>query len=463
MELNDMWENIKEKYIAPLEFYQRVCRIAVPIALQQILNQAASFVDTIMVSQIGAVGAVAVATQLDTLLMNVGFGINSGAQMYASQFYGAGDQKSLKKIFGFQLSLNLLNAVIFFCIAAFFGRNVIAFYSSNDAEMIEVGLQYMRIACFAYLATAITNTYSFMYRSIQKTKIPMYIGTFVMAANAFLNYCLIFGHFGLPEMGVAGAALATVIATVAGACIHIGYAYCTHQPFIGKFKEMFGLSMKFIKPIFKRMIPLIINETMFGFGNSMYIKAYGLLGKTSLEIYKIGDTVSKFFYVCVQGLNSATGLVVGEQLGKKNLDMARRYGGYLVSVAVTLAVIFTTLIFIFAGPMVSLFGLKDPYVYQGAVMIVRLFSIRIATRLFNVIIMSSLRAGGDSLFLMFLDCGIMWIVGIPLAFSSVYLFHVTSITLLFAIIQLEQITRLFVGFARYKQGKWIRNLTAETA
>lgn len=458
-----MWGNIKEKYIAPLEFYQRVARIAIPIALQQILNQAASFVDTIMVSQIGAVGAVAVATQLDTLLMNVGFGINSGAMMYASQFYGAKDHRSLKKIFGFQLLLNLLNAFIFFGIACLFGKSVIAFYSSNDPDMITLGWRYMQIACFAYVATAITNTYSFMYRSIQKTKIPMYIGVFVMSANAFLNYCLIFGHFGFKEMGVAGAALATVIATVTGALIHIGYAYFSKQPFIGKTKEVFSFSLRFIRPIFIRMIPLIINETMFGFGNSMYIKAYGLLGKTSLEIYKIGDTVSKFFYVCVQGLNSATGLVVGEQLGKKNLDMARRYGGYLVSVAVMLAVIFTNLIFIFAGPMVRLFGLEDPLVYHGAVTIVRLFSIRIATRLFNVIIMSSLRAGGDSLFLMFLDCGIMWLVGIPLAFVSVYIFHITSITLLFAIIQLEQVTRLFVGFARYKQGKWIRNLTSETA
>lgn len=457
-----MWEKIKSKYIAPISFYQRVGRIAVPIALQQILNQAASFVDTIMVSQIGAVGAVAVASQLDILLMNVGFGINSGAQMYASQFYGAHDQKSLKKIFGFQLSLNLLNALVFFLIACFFGRNVLAFYSSGDVSMVAVGWQYMKIACLAYVATALTNTYSFMYRSIQQTQIPMYIGILVTSTNAFLNYCLIFGKFGMSQLGVAGAALATVIATSGGALIHIIYAIKTKQPFIGRLDEIFGFDRHFIQPIFKRMIPLIVNETLFGFGNSMYIKAYGLLGKTSLEIYKIGDTVSKIFYVCVQGLNSATGLVVGEQLGKKNLDMARKYGGYLVSCAVILALTFTTLIIVFSKPMVSLFGLTDPTVYAGAVMIVRLFSIRIATRLFNVIIMSSLRAGGDSLFLMFLDCGIMWLVGIPLAFASVYLFKVTSISLLFAIIQIEQITRLFVGFHRYQQGKWVRNLTSET-
>lgn len=451
-----------KKYIAPKDFYQRVLKIAVPIALQQILNQAASFVDTIMVTKIGAVSAVAVATQLDSLVGTVSFGINSGGQMYGAQFYGAKDYKSLKKIFGFQLLLNIISASIFFTIAAFFGMKVLNFYGSGNREIVDAGWAYLQISCVSYFGIAITNTFSFLYRCIQKTKIPMYIGIGVMFTNAFLNYCLIFGKFMMPEMGVRGAALATVIATLGGAFVHVIYAYASKQPFVGKVSEIFDLNIGFVKPVFKRMIPLIINETLFGFGNSMYIKAYGLLGKASLEMYKIGETVSRIFYVCVQGLNSATGLVIGEQLGKKNLEMAKKYGAYLVSVAVMLACIFVSGIIIFAGPLVALFGLTDGVVKAGAIMIVRLFSIRIATRLFNVIIMSSLRAGGDSVFLMFLDCGIMWSVGIPIAFISVYYFHVQSVALLFLIIQIEQLTRLVVGFIRYKQGKWIRNLTVET-
>lgn len=451
--------SIREKYIAPKSFYKKVFGIAVPIALQQILNQAASFVDTIMVSRIGAVGAVAIAAQLDNLTNNVGFGINSGGQMYAAQFYGAKDEKSLKKIFGFQLALNLLNGLIFFLIAFFFGKSVLSFYGSKNRELIEIGWKYLSISCFSYFALAITNTCSFMYRSIQRTKIPMYIGISVMFCNAFLNYCLIFGKFGLPEYGVKGAAIATVIATWFGACIHILYAKISHQPFMGSIKEVFSFNINFVKPILKRMFPLIVNETLFGFGNTMYVKAYGLLGKASLEIYKIGDTVGRFFYVCVQGLNSATGVIIGEQLGKKNLDTAKQYGGYLVSVAIFLAITFCTMICVFASPMVSLFGLTNEMVYKGSVLIVRLTSIRIAFRLFNVIIMSSLRSGGDSIFLMFLDCGIMWAVGLPLAFASYYILHVNTVMQMFTIIQIEQLVRLIIGFKRYKEGKWIRNLT----
>ena len=176
-----------KKYIAPKEFYGRVLKIAVPIALQQLLNQAASFVDTLMVSKIGAIGAVALATQLDSFVGTVSFGINSGGQMYAAQFYGAKDYKSLKKMFGFQLLLNLLNGTIFFLIAFLCGRAVLNFYSSGNQELIEVGLRYLKISCFSYFAIAITNTYSFLYRSIHKTKVPMYVGILVMILNIILN------------------------------------------------------------------------------------------------------------------------------------------------------------------------------------------------------------------------------------------------------------------------------------
>lgn len=456
-----MWGKFKEKYIAESSFYKKVARISIPIALQQILNQGASFVDTIMVSQIGAVAAVSVAAQLETLCSTVSFGINSGASMYSAQFYGAKDENSLKKVFGLQVILNFINAMIFLSIALFAGYHVLHFYSS-DQEIIQVGLQYLKFSCLTYLFTVMTNTYSFIYRSIQKTHIPMYIGIFVTLTNVLFNYLLIFGNCGFPRMGVSGAALATLIATSSGTLIHIIYAYKTHQPFIGTFKEMFTISPKFMKPVLKRMAPLIANETLFGFGTSMYIKAYGLLGKAALETYKIGNTVSNFFYIGVQGLNNATGLIIGEQLGRKNLKKAKQYGSYLILIAFILAITLTAALYISARPLVSLFGLSDPILYDGAVLMVRLFGLRIATRLFNVIIMSSLRAGGDSLFLMFLDCGIMWIVGIPIAFIAINLFHVRDVALLFIIIQIEQVTRLIVGSLRYRQGKWLRNLTNET-
>ena len=450
-----------KKYIGPKFFYKRVGKIAVPLALQMILNQAAGFVDTIMVSRIGGVGAVSIATQLDIILMNVGFGINSGGGMYGAQFYGAKDYKSLKKIFGLQLTLSFINVLVFFSLANLFGRPILTFYSS-DETLITLGLSYLSISCFAYLFTAISQVFMFMYRAIQKTHIPMFIGILVTTINICLNYCLIFGKFGLPEMGVAGAALATVIATATGTITHIIYALKTKQPFLGTFGEMFSFTPTFVKPIVKRMLPLICNETLFGFGNSLYVKAYGIISSQALEIFKIGNTVANFFFIFAMGLNNATGLIIGEMLGKNDMEKAKEYSNYFVLLAVIFAFVAGGVVILFSGPLVSLFGLTDPIVEQGALVIVRLFAIRIAFRMFNVIIMSSLRAGGDSLFLMILDGGIMWTVGIPLAYIAVLFMGVSEVSTLFIICQIEQVIRLFLGITRYKKGYWLKDLTKET-
>lgn len=451
----------KEKYIAPTSFYKKISGIALPMAAQQILNQGASFVDTIMVSRVGGVGAVAVATQLDTLLGTVSFGINSGINIYSAQFYGARDWKSLKKCFGFQLLMNFLNFMVFFLLAVVGGTGILAFYS-DDAAIIALGWEYMRIACCGYLFNAVINAFTFMYRAIHKTKVPMYIGFGINIINACLNYLLIFGKLGMPEMGVAGAALATVIANGCGAVGHVVYALVTKQPFLGSFRELTDWDVRFLTPIVRRMLPLIANEALFGFGSTMYVKAYGLLGSSALEIYKIANTVGNFFYIAVQGMNSAVGLVVGEQLGKRDLEGAKQSVRWLFPVSAMLAVLMAVLISIFARPLVALFGLSDAAMTAVAATMVRLFSIRIACRLFNVIFMSTIRAGGDSIFLMFLDCGVMWLVGVPLAFAGVQILGITSITVLFVLIQVEQLVRMGIGFARYRQGKWCRNLTQET-
>ena len=457
-----MSTTFKENYIAPPAFYRKIAGIALPLAAQQILNQGAGFVDTIMVSHVGGVGAVAVATQLDNLLGTVGFGINSGINIYSAQFYGARDWKSLKRCFGFQLLMNLLNFLVFFSVAQLFGRSILHFYSSGDSSIIELAWQYLRITCWGYIFHVIISAFTFMYRAIHKTKVPMYIGFGINIINATLNFLLIFGHLGLPRMGVAGAALATVIANACGAAAHIVYAFATKQPFLGSIRELTDWDVTFLTPIIRRMIPLIANEAMFGLGNTMYVKAYGLLGGSALEIYKIGNTVGSFFYIAVMGMNNAVGLLVGEQLGKKDLEGARRTVRYLFPLSGFLAILMATLIALFAAPMVSLFGLKDPLVAAASVTMVQLFAVRVAFRLFNVIFMSTLRAGGDSLFLMFLDCGVLWLVGVPLAFAGVYALNITTIAGLFALLQSEQLVRLGIGFARYKQGKWCRNLTVET-
>ena len=298
-----------------------------------------------------------------------------------------------------------------------------------------------------------------MYRAIHNTKVPLFISIVSMFTNVCLNYVLIFGKFGFPMLGVGGAAYATLIAQCLGLTIHIIFAVRTYQPFMGRARELFGFDLNFVKPVMKKIFPLIFNELMFGFGNTLFIKAFGALGTKSMEAYYVGNKISEIFFFVVMGVSNATAVMLGNTLGSGDIEKAKQEGNYFVGTAGILAVISTVLIIVFARPMVSVFGLKDPAVFLNAVTIVRVFSVKISVRLFVVIVFASLRAGGDSKTLTYLDSGIMWLVGLPLAFFAVSVLKIQEIWMVFLFIQLEQVIRVTLGLIRYKSGKWAVNLT----
>lgn len=447
-----------KKFFAPFSFYKKAGSIAVPLALQSILSSSMGIVDSLMVSWIGMVSAVGTATQLDTLAITVSFGAVSGTGIFCAQFFGAKDYKNLKRSFGLSLVLSFMIGLFFMLISSFFGSQIIKFYL-NDSNVIKYGGMYLNILKFSFIPTSVSFAFSYVYRAIHNTKVPLFISIVTMITAIILKYFLIFGTFGFPKLGVEGAAYSTLIAQVLGLVIHIIFAIKTNQPFMGSIKEMFGFDTKFVKSIMKRISPLIFNELMFGFGSTLFIKAFGSLGTNSMEAYYVGSKISDIFFFVVMGISNATAVMVGNTLGSGDIEKAKEDGNYFIGMAAILAVISTISIIIFAAPMVSVFGLKDPVVFSNAVAIVRVFSIRVSLRLFIVIVFASLRAGGDSKVLTFLDSGIMWSVGLPLAFFAVNILKIQEIYLVFLFIQLEQLIRVSLGLIRYKSGKWAVNLT----
>lgn len=446
--------------VAPPDFYKQVIRIALPICLQQLLNQGAGFVDTLMVSYIGYVSAVTVASELNNLMFLLGFGINSGISVYASQFYGIRDWKNLRRAFGLFISLNMVAATLFFVLAQAGNIRILSFYS-KDAVLVAQAWEYLSICSISFFFMCITNAFSFMYRCIQKTVVPMAIGIGVNVLNAGLNYVLIFGKLGMPAMGVRGAAIATVIATAAGTVAHIVYAVATRQPFLGKVGELLDWPGHFLRPVVRRMLPILCNEILFGLGDTMYIKAYGLLGSAALESYKVAYSISMIPYVITFGVGNACAFIIGERLGRKDLQGAKDTVRWLLPISVVAACAVTLIMVILARPAVGLFRMSSPELVESTVLMTRLFTIRTATRLFNVIFLFTIRAGGDSVFLMFLDCGLVWSVGVPLAYAGVLLFGVESVVVLFLLVQVEQVVRMLLAGLRVRSGRWLRNLTDE--
>lgn len=448
-----------KQYIGTKPFYMKTASIAIPLGLQQLVTSCMGIIDSLMVSWIGQVSAVGTAAQIETLCSSVSWACAAGVGIFSVQFFGANDYKRLKQTFGLSMILAIVSGLFWFVLAALFGKYILSFYI-QDSMVIANGLKYLQIVMFSYVFLAIEFAFNIIYRNINKPKIPLLVGIGSMMINVIVNYLLIFGAFGFPELGIKGAALGTCAAHGFAVVFHFIYAYKTKQVFVGSLHEIFSFDLKFVKVIMKKTSSIMFNELFFGFGSTLFIKAFGVLGTNSMDAYYVGAKISDIFYAFANGFSNAVAAIVGISLGAGDVEEAKKEGNYLISMAIVLSL--GCLVFIYTGSdyLVALFDLANPTIIKEAELIVKVFALRIALRFFIVIVFSSLRAGGDAKILTLLDSGLMWGVGIPLAFISVYLFGIESIALVFLICQIEQVLRVIFGMKRYNSGQWAVNLTS---
>ncbi|MBR0373894.1 MAG: MATE family efflux transporter [Mogibacterium sp.] len=450
--------SVREKYFTTdKHFYEATARITVPMALQNILISCMSMVDTLMVSWIGMVSAVGTAAQVDVLHSMIVFGCTGGVGIFASQFNGAGDKHNLKRCMGLGLTLSFANSIFWFFLATVAGEQILRFYM-DDPAVVANGLLYLSIFKYSLFLTSYNFAFSNMYRSIGKPRIALICSIVGSVTNVLFNWLLIFGVGPFPEMGVRGAALGTVIGQLVAAALLTVVAIRTQQPFIGPLREMFGLDMDFVQPIFARIAPLIINEGLFGVGQTLFVKAFGLLGTAQMDAYYIGNQIYNFVTFLIYGYGGAVQIMLGTRLGSGDIEGAKRECNYHIGLATILAAFLVTVLIILAKPLVALFG-QDEATSSLAVTIVFVFAVKAALRMYNFLIFCILRAGGDAKIIQFLDSGLEWLVGLPCAFLSVTVFHLKGIALVLLIAQIEQLVRMILGMKRVRTYKWAEDLT----
>jgi putative MATE family efflux protein len=449
-----------QSFIAPRSFYKTVGYVALPVIIQQLLNNMMGVVDGIMVSSINQVSSVGTALQIEMFVLTIVYGVAAGASIYIAQYFGAQDKQGQQKAFGFGILLSLVITLTFFFVAMVFDEAIIRFFI-KDPFVVEHGVLYLNIVKYSYFPFALLILFSHAYRSILKTKIPMIVGITSMFLNIVFNYILIFGHFGFPALGIEGAAYGTLIARLVGVFMYFGFALSAREPFIGTLKNMFVIPGAQFMMMFARTWPLIVNEFFFSLGQALFIRFYGHLGTEAMDSYYVAFKLSQMFMFVVMGVNAAVAAILGTDLGQGKLAQAKEKARYFVGLGGVISLIMMVIIVISAPQLVKLYHIESEIVIKNAVLIVRFLSLRLAFRMFNVMIFSSLRAGGDSKFLTFVDAGILWLVGVPLAYALVYIVQLESLPVILLIVQSEQLVRLIIGTWRVKQGVWLQNLTHE--
>lgn len=442
------------KYIGDKAFYNRASRQILPIIIQSFVTSLSGFIDTIMASHFDGVSAVGTALQIDALMQGVTFGIAAGINIFVVQYYGAKDLDKMKQSFVFSLLMVSLNSIVWIVLSLFLNVKLLGLFIA-DENVVVTSYSYLRFSCFSFVFTSLIMSFSFAYHSVQKTIVPFIIGSFTLVIHVAVNYLLMF-VFG---MGISGAGLSMVITQALSFLVYVIYSYKTRQPFMASPMIVLKLRWPFMRRILIKTMPLIFNETLFSFGNSLFIVAYGTLGKKVMDCYYIGNQVVNIAYTVVNGISDGATTLIGYELGRKNYDYVEKEVNYFFGLTGAMSVITILFLVVMSPVIVGLFSVNDPASYNLSVGIIRVLSLRVAFRLFNVIIFAALRSGGDSKFLALLDSGILWLVGVGSTFIMIYIAGITDIVLVILISQLEQLVRLVIGLKRIKSRKWLQSLT----
>lgn len=448
--LNDLFEDKK--------FLKKTITIAIPIAMQALLNTTLNLVDTMMIGSLGesAIAAVGLANKVFFVFILLLFGVVSGSSILTAQYWGKRDVKNIRRVLGISLIIGVTASIIFMAAGLLIPNIVMRIFTPSEST-IAVGASYLVIVALSYPLTAVTNCYIALLRATNKVKAPVFISIVSIGVNVILNYTFIFGNFGAPELGVRGAALATVIARLVEAISILSVVYIDKGAAAAKIKELIDFDKEFIKRYFVTVSPVIANEFIWGLGVTMYSLVYGRMGDEAVASITITQNVEQICVVLFQGLSSATAVILGNELGASKLNNAEKHAKSFFTLQLMLALVMGIICILIRTPLIRLFSVPNN-VASDITKCLTVFVCYLPFRTFNLVnIVGVLRSGGDTKASLLLDMTGVWCVGIPFAFLGGIVLGL-PIYYVYAMITLEEVYKFILGFRRYKQKKWLKNI-----
>ena len=453
-------------YLGDKPFWRVTVKLAIPVALQNVLTSSFQLVDTLMVSQLGDVtlSAVGMAAQWGWLCGLLGFGLCSGMSVFISQYWGVKDLKGIRRVMGIGLMLAMLVSLCFLAVALAAPAWVIGLFNQEPA-VIETGCRYLRIVCFSYPAVALTYLLSNVLRGTERVRLPLYASIVTTIANAFADYGLIFGVFGLPKLGVEGAAIATCISSWLGPVLILIFSAFEKNLLMGPVRELFTFSWKQLGEFCARALPVMSNEGLWALGMLTLNRIYANMGYeyyAGMTIFKTFSELAFAFYV---GLGNACVIMVGKSIGsgkiRRGVADARRF-----SVLVPLMGLVVGLTMIAARhPLVSLFAMGDNLsatTISTAYAVTIFCSLEYCFRNISYVqVVGVFRSGGDTLTGMIFDLASLWVVAIPLALLSARVLHLSFLGVVILAYLGEDIPKSILCLIHFKSMRWLKPVTEE--
>ena len=454
-----MVSSLRKKFIGDRAFYRMALAVAVPIMIQNGITQFVALLDNIMVGGVGetAMGGVGVANQLIFVFNLAIFGAVSGAGIFGAQFYGNGNHDGVRYAFRFKLLICAALTALGVGVFLLFGENLITLYLKGEgtaaqrAETLRFAKEYLRIMLLGFVPFVLSQCYAGTLRETGQTIVPMLAGIASVIVNLCLNALLIFGYFGFPRLGSAGAAIATVIARFVEAGIVMLWTHRHPERcrfIVGAYRTL-CIPKQLAGKIAVKTLPLMLNETLWAGGMALLSLCYSLCGLTVVPANTIASTVGNVFNVACLAMGNAIGIIVGQLLGANKL-------------------VFSVSICFVIGGIMALLSPYIPNIYTAQPAQVRALASKFILIVAIAMPINSLanatyftmRSGGKTFVTFLFDSVYVWCITVPLAF---FLQRVAgfSIVPLYLVCQLIDLGKCAVGLILIKKGVWIHNIAKD--
>ncbi len=447
-------------FVKDKSFYRKVVMIALPITLQSLITIGVNMMDNIMLGKLGevAMSAASQANQIFSLFQIFCMGMGMGASVLTARYYGMKDIPSLKKTITIMYRL-LLSLGAVFTIAAIVAPGFLMSLYTNEPDVIAEGIRYYRwsIPCFLLLGLSLTTT--IVLRSIGKVKIPLYTSIGAFFINVGANYTFIFGHFGAPAMGVAGAALGTLISRIFEFAIICGYFWFVDKTVAYRVKDFFCKCGDILRDYIRISIPVLVSDGLLGLGNTAVAMVYGRLGSSFVSANSIAAVTMQLSTVVIQGMSNASSIITGHTLGEGKVKEAQDQGYTFLAMGAIFGLFAAVLILFIADPIISFYNITQEtreiaFQLMDAVAVIVFFQ-----AMNSILTKGVLRGGGDTKFLMVADILFLWVVSIPLGCLAGFVWKLPAFWI-YICIRIDQIIKAVWCIGRLKSGKWIKKIDA---
>lgn len=440
-------------------FYKTFFSLFRILVIQNIIVLSVNLADNVMIGSYSetALSGVAAVNQVQFVYNLLITSLGDAMVVLGSQYWGKGDTKSIKKIANGALITGVLFGIVLFIAASMIPEKIVGLFTKNP-DIVAQGVEYMKLIKYTYLLFALTNLFLAVLRSVEKVKIAFWTSLMSLIINCSINYCLIKGHLGFPEMGVKGAAIGTLTARAVELAVVIVYVFKFEKRLELKFRDIAKPDLSYIKDFLVTCLPFAVVGTMFGLSTALQTVILGHLSDSAIAANSVSSTLYMVLKVASTGAASAASVVIGKTVGSGDLSKIKEYARTLQLIFISIGILTSIFLRILKDPVLSLYNLTPETLAMARKFINILCITCIGTAYQMPTNTGIIRGGGDTKYVLKVDIIAIWCIVLPLSFLGAFKFNWSEPLVMFCL-NSDQLFKAIPAVIKANRFHWIKKLT----